>query len=69
MSGLREAAQKYRAIGFELNAACIELTLSQLIQGAEGESLRKEAFGTLSRSDMDTQGGAARAFAPLLPRE
>lgn len=69
LSGLREAAQRYRAIGFELNAACIDLTLSALIQGAEGESLRKEAFGTLSRCDVDTQGGAARAYAPLLPRE
>lgn len=66
ISGLREAAQKYRAVGYELNAACIELVLGELLQGAEGESLQKEAFGALSRSDVDTQGRAARAYAPKL---
>ncbi len=66
ISGLREAAQKYRAVGYELNAACVELVLGDLLQGAEGESLQKEAFGTLSRSDVDTQGRAARAYAPKL---
>jgi hypothetical protein len=64
--GLKEASELYRATGFEIHAASIDMLVGRLIGGEEGENLKSHALGTFHRADVDTQGNAARAYAPDL---
>jgi hypothetical protein len=63
---LSEAADLYRDVGFEIHAASLDWVVSRLVGGQEGDNLRNAALGVFHRADVDTQGHAARAYAPDL---
>jgi eukaryotic-like serine/threonine-protein kinase len=63
---LSEAADLYRDVGFEIHAASLDWVVSRLLGGQEGDNLRNAALGVFHRADVDTQGHAARAYAPDL---